>query len=109
MKIDMTTTDMKSDTIVTTLTGTEQPSLPTTTEQTLTPDTHAVADPLAALRAQGVSDAQINQLIKALASRGGGKVARECACGCKMLTKGGKYRPGHDAKHMSQILRGMRA
>lgn len=74
-----------------------------------TTGTAAPADPLAALRAAGITEAQIGQLMRALASNGGGKVPRECACGCKAWTKGGRYRPGHDAKHMSQVLRGLRA
>jgi hypothetical protein len=26
-----------------------------------------------------------------------------CACGCKERTRGGKYRPGHDARHHAQL------
>jgi hypothetical protein len=28
---------------------------------------------------------------------------RECACGCGEMTKGGTYRPGHDARHHAAL------
>lgn len=28
---------------------------------------------------------------------------RECACGCGEMTKGGVYRPGHDARHHAAL------
>lgn len=34
-----------------------------------------------------------------------GKTPRKCACGCGEMTKGGLWRPGHDAKYQS-ILKG---
>lgn len=33
------------------------------------------------------------------------KQPRKCACGCGEMTKGGTYRPGHDSKHTSALLR----
>jgi hypothetical protein len=32
------------------------------------------------------------------------KKPRECACGCKQLTAGGKYLPGHDSKTLGAIV-----
>ena len=32
------------------------------------------------------------------------KVQRVCFCGCRRLTKGGKFVPGHDSKLLSAIL-----
>jgi hypothetical protein len=32
-------------------------------------------------------------------------VTRQCACGCGGMTKGGVYRPGHDSKHASALLK----
>lgn len=34
---------------------------------------------------------------------------RHCACGCDGVTKGGRYRVGHDARHLSQLVRSARA
>jgi len=63
----------------------------------------------AAMKAAGLSDAQIRIAIAALSSKGGGKsVPKECKCGCGEMTKGGTYRPGHDAKHMSAVLKAAR-
>lgn len=30
---------------------------------------------------------------------------RPCACGCGEMTKGGEFKPGHDAKLLSAIVR----
>lgn len=37
------------------------------------------------------------------------KAGRECACGCKGMTKGGIWLPGHDAKALSAMLAQIRA
>ena len=34
---------------------------------------------------------------------------RVCGCGCGDMTKGGKFRPGHDAKLLSAVLAETRA
>lgn len=34
---------------------------------------------------------------------------RECGCGCDGWTKGGRYLPGHDARHLARLLRYVRA
>lgn len=34
---------------------------------------------------------------------------RHCACGCDGVTKGGRYQPGHDARHLAQLVRFARA
>lgn len=61
-----------------------------------------------ALKANGMSDALIATMQHHLAAKSNGKVARECRCGCGGTTKGGIYRPGHDAKHLSATLKAMR-
>ena len=33
------------------------------------------------------------------------KAGRECKCGCKEMTKGGLFRPGHDARYHSRIAK----
>ncbi|MEB3065389.1 hypothetical protein [[Mycobacterium] zoologicum] len=33
------------------------------------------------------------------------KVMRQCGCGCKEMTGGGQYRPGHDARHAGNVGR----
>ncbi len=33
------------------------------------------------------------------------RVAKECDCGCKEMTLGGNYRPGHDARHKSALVK----
>ena len=33
---------------------------------------------------------------------------RECACGCGGMTKGGRFLPGHDAKHKGNLIRTVR-
>lgn len=38
-----------------------------------------------------------------LASKKPGSVGSPCLCGCKGMTKGGRYLPGHDARHHSQL------
>ncbi|MGB3698563.1 MAG: hypothetical protein WBA05_14120 [Gordonia sp. (in: high G+C Gram-positive bacteria)] len=39
------------------------------------------------------------------AKRSGKKTPAECRCGCELLTAGGLYRPGHDARHASWVAR----
>lgn len=39
-----------------------------------------------------------------MASRGNSQ-PRGCACGCDEVTKGGEFRPGHDAKLRGQFLK----
>jgi len=34
------------------------------------------------------------------------KVQRECACGCGETTRGGRFKPGHDARLRGQLLKG---
>lgn len=43
--------------------------------------------------------------------RSGGSTAqkRPCTCGCGETTGGGLYRPGHDARHVSQLVRRVKA
>lgn len=31
-------------------------------------------------------------------------IAKECSCGCGVMTKGGDYLPGHDSKTLSAII-----
>jgi hypothetical protein len=37
------------------------------------------------------------------------KSSRRCACGCGGATKGGEFRPGHDAKLRSQLIAKLRS
>jgi hypothetical protein len=41
--------------------------------------------------------------------RSGGSSPRPCKCGCGEQTGGGLYRPGHDARHVSQLTKKVRA
>lgn len=34
-----------------------------------------------------------------------GKTPRQCTCGCGLMTKGGRYVPGHDARHHGWAIR----
>lgn len=43
------------------------------------------------------------QLAKAAPKRKNNKAPKQCACGCKGMTKGGTWLPGHDAKHASNM------
>lgn len=63
---------------------------------------------ITALKANGMSDAMIAIMQSHLNGKSNGKVARECRCGCGGFTKGGIYKPGHDAKHLSATLKAMR-
>lgn len=38
-----------------------------------------------------------------------GKVPRKCMCGCDLMTKGGRFYPGHDAKAKGMINRAFKA
>lgn len=58
-------------------------------------------DPMAAIRARA---AELASKPKARTA----KQPRECACGCKGMTRGGIWLPGHDAKALSAMLREMR-
>ena len=40
---------------------------------------------------------------------GGRKTPKACACGCKGMTRGGNWLPGHDAKALSLALAAERA
>lgn len=35
--------------------------------------------------------------------------ARRCSCGCGDWTKGGRYLPGHDARHLARLVKYIRA
>ncbi len=35
--------------------------------------------------------------------------SRECACGCGGMTRGGRYSPGHDSRHLTRLVREVRA
>lgn len=61
-----------------------------------------------ALKAAGLSEKQIELAIKFANGNGKtGKQPKPCKCGCGEMTKGGTYKPGHDAKHLSAVLRGV--
>jgi len=32
------------------------------------------------------------------------KTPKECGCGCRLMTAGGDFKPGHDAKTISAIV-----
>jgi len=62
------------------------------------------------MAARGLSAAQIEVALDCLARnpfgspKSSSRVPRVCACGCDGLTRGGKFRPGHDAKLLSKVL-----
>ncbi|WP_454175063.1 hypothetical protein [Gordonia sputi] len=43
------------------------------------------------------------------AKRSGKKAPAACACGCSEVTSGGRYRPGHDARHAGNLVRAVLA
>lgn len=60
-------------------------------------------DPMANLKARAMELARTTQ------GSGRAKTPRPCACGCKGLTRGGTWLPGHDAKALSRLLAEARA
>lgn len=60
-------------------------------------------DPMAALRARAL------EMIATTPTGRKAKTPRKCGCGCGLMTKGGIWRPGHDAKALSAMLMEMRA
>ena len=60
-----------------------------------------------ALEEQGLTPAQVELALKLMSKPGRGP--KPCKCGCGGMTKGGMYKPGHDAKHLSATLAEMRA
>ena len=65
---------------------------------------------LAAAAAKRAADHQ--RKLEAPPKRTGGRVSgtpRDCMCGCGEKTGGGNYRPGHDARHVSQLVASIKA
>lgn len=63
---------------------------------------NTTTDPMAAIRARALALASKPTTTKA-------RTPKPCACGCGLWTRGGNFRPGHDAKVLSRMLAEQRA